>query len=43
MVPAMGWTATVTYVTVPLLLAASLNAALATTVYIAIRARRLRS
>jgi uncharacterized membrane protein len=43
MVPAMGWTATVTYVTFPLLVAASLNAALAVAVYIAVRARRLRA
>lgn len=42
MVPTMGWTATLTYVTVPLLLASSLNAALAAIIYVSIRARRLR-
>jgi uncharacterized membrane protein len=42
MVPTMGWTNTLSLVTVPLLLAASLNAALAVTVYVAIRSRRLR-
>jgi hypothetical protein len=42
MVPTMGWTNTLSLVTVPLLLAASLNVALAVTVYIAIRSRRLR-
>jgi len=43
MVPTMGWTATLTYVTVPLLLAASLNAVLAALVYVGVRARRLRA
>ena len=43
MVPTMGWTATITYVTVPLLIAASLNAVLATIIYVGIRARRLRA
>ncbi len=43
MVPTMGWTATLTYVTVPLLLAASLNAVLATIIYVSVRARRLRA
>lgn len=43
MVPTMGWTATLTYVTVPLLLAASLNAVLAALVYVGLRARRLRA
>ena len=43
MVPTMGWAATVSYVTVPLLLAASLNAALAAIIYVAIRSRRLRT
>ncbi len=43
MVPTMGWAATLTYVTVPLLLAASLNAVLATIIYVGIRARRLRA
>ena len=41
MVPSMGWAVTVTYVTVPLLLAASLNAVLAAIVYVAVRSRRL--
>jgi len=40
MVPTMGWAATLSYVTVPLLLAASLNAALAAIVYVGVRARR---
>jgi uncharacterized membrane protein len=43
MVPTMGWAATLTYVTVPLLLAASLNAVLATIVYLGVRTRRLRT
>ena len=43
MVPTMGWTATLSLVTVPLLLAASLNAALATIIYVGVRARRLRA
>ena len=43
MVPTMGWAATVSYVTVPLLLAASLNAALASIIYVAVRSRRLRT
>ncbi len=43
MVPTMGWTATLTYVTIPLLLAASLNAVLATIIYVGIRARRIRA
>ena len=43
MVPTMGWAATVSYVTVPLLLAARLNAALASIIYVAVRSRRLRS
>ena len=43
MVPTMGWTAALTYVTVPLLLAASLNAVLAALVYVSVRARRLRA
>ena len=43
MVPTMGWTSTITYVTVPLLIAASLNAVLATIIYVGIRARRLRA
>ena len=43
LVPTMGWTATLTYVTVPLLLAASLNAVLAALVYVGLRARRLRA
>ncbi len=43
MVPTMGWTATLTYVTVPLLIAASLNAVLATIIYVGVRARRLRT
>jgi len=43
LVPTMGWTATLTYVTVPLLLAASLNAVLAALVYVGVRARRIRA
>ena len=43
MVPTMGWTAALTYVTVPLLLAASLNAVLAALVYVSVRTRRLRA
>jgi uncharacterized membrane protein len=43
MVPTMGWAATLTYITVPLLLAASLNAVFATTVYLGVRARRLKT
>ena len=43
MVPTMGWAATFSYVTVPLLLAASLNAVLATIVYVGVRTRRLRA
>ncbi|MCW4015141.1 MAG: ECF transporter S component [Candidatus Bathyarchaeota archaeon] len=42
MVPTMGWAVTFTAVTVPLLLASSLNAILATLVYVGVRARRLR-
>jgi uncharacterized membrane protein len=41
MVPTMGWTATLTNITIPLLLASSLNAALAAIVYVGIKARRL--
>ena len=41
MVPSMGWAATVTYVTIPLLLAASLNAVIAAIVYVVLRARRI--
>jgi uncharacterized membrane protein len=43
MVPQMGWEATLSIITIPLLLAASLNAALAAIVYVAVRARRLRA
>ena len=43
MVPEMGWTTTITSVTIPLLIAASLNAVLATIIYVGIRARRLRA
>jgi hypothetical protein len=41
MVPTMGWAATITNVTIPLLMAASLNAALAAIIYVGVRARRL--
>ena len=41
MVPQLGWATTLTVITVPLLLAASLNAALSVIVYVAVRARRL--
>jgi uncharacterized membrane protein len=43
MVPTMGWATTIAAVTVPLLLASSLNAVLATLVYLGVRARRLRA
>lgn len=43
MVPTMGWTTTFTVVTVPLLMAASLNAVLAAVIYVGVRARRLRA
>ena len=43
LVPTMGWAATLANVTVPLLLAASLNAVLAATVYLGVKARRLRT
>ena len=43
MVPTMGWSATITFVTIPLLIAASLNAALAAVIYAGVRARRLRA
>ncbi|MFA5366122.1 MAG: ECF transporter S component [Candidatus Bathyarchaeia archaeon] len=42
MVPTLGFAATITYVTVPLLLAASLNAVLASIIYVGVRGRRLR-
>lgn len=42
MVPTMGWATTLSVVTVPLLLAASLNALLGVIVYLAVRSRRLR-
>ena len=42
-VPTMGWATTVTLVTVPLLLAASLNAVLAALIYVGVRNRRLRT
>ena len=41
MVPTMGWTATLSLVAFPLLLASSLNAVLATVIYLGVRARRL--
>jgi uncharacterized membrane protein len=41
LVPTMGWAATITNVTIPLLMAASLNAALAAILYVAVRARRI--
>jgi uncharacterized membrane protein len=41
MVPTMGWAATITNITVPLLLAAILNAVLAAIIYVAVRSRRL--
>lgn len=43
MVPQMGLATTLSFITAPLLLAASLNAVLATLVYLGIRARRLRT
>jgi len=42
MVPSMGWTATITVVAVPLLIAASLNAVLAAIICVGVRSRRLR-
>ncbi|MDG6223076.1 MAG: ECF transporter S component [Candidatus Bathyarchaeota archaeon] len=41
MVPTIGWAATITNVTIPLLLAASLNAAIAAILYVAVRNRRI--
>lgn len=41
MVPTLGWTVTIANVTLPLLLAASLNAVLAVIVYLGVRTRRL--
>ena len=41
MVPTMGWAATITNVTIPLLLAATLNAVIAVILYIAVRNRRI--
>ncbi len=43
MVPQMGWATTLSVVTIPLLLAASLNAFLAAIVYVGVKARRLRA
>ena len=43
MLPQMDWPVLLSLITVPLLLAASLNAALAAIVYVAVRARRLRA
>jgi uncharacterized membrane protein len=43
MVPTMGWAATLANITIPLLLAASLNAILAALVYVGVRTRRLRA
>lgn len=43
MVPSMGWETTIAVVTVPLLIASSLNAALAAIIYVGVRARRLRT
>lgn len=43
MVPTLGWTVTLSQVTVPLLLAASLNAAIAVIVYVGVRSRRPRA
>jgi uncharacterized membrane protein len=43
MVPTMGWATTLSVVTVPLLLAASLNAVLATIIYVGVRNRRLKT
>jgi len=42
MVPTLGWSVTITVVTIPLLLAASLNAAIAAILYVAVRNRRIR-
>ena len=41
MLPTMGWTAMLSFVAFPLLLASSLNAILATLVYLGVKARRL--
>ena len=41
MVPTIGWEATITSVTIPLLLAATLNAAIAVILYVAVRNRRI--
>jgi uncharacterized membrane protein len=41
MVPTIGWEATIANVTIPLLLAASLNAAIAAILYVAVRNRRI--
>ncbi|MCW4022021.1 MAG: ECF transporter S component [archaeon] len=41
MVPTIGWEATIANVTVPLMLAASLNAAIAVILYVAVRNRRI--
>jgi uncharacterized membrane protein len=43
LVPTMGWAATIAAVTVPLLLASSLNAVIATLIYLGVRARNLRA
>lgn len=43
MVPIMGWAAMLTYVALPVLLAASLNAIIAALVYVGVRARRIRA
>ena len=43
MLPQMDWPVLLSAVTIPLLLAASLNAALAAVVYVAVRARRFRT
>ena len=42
MVPTLGWSVTITVVTIPLLLAATLNAAIAVILYVAVRNRRIR-
>jgi len=42
MVPELGWATTLSLVTVPLLLAASLNAVVAAVIYIGVRSRRIR-
>jgi uncharacterized membrane protein len=41
MVPSMGWAATFSMVAIPLLIASTLNAAIATVIYFAVRTRRI--